>query len=207
MTGGDIDRDGDVDLWVTQYKPSYEGGQMPTPYYDANDGEPAYLLVNDGKGQFIDETDRRGLAAKRFRRTYSTSFVDLDEDADLDLIKNMVVSDYAGIDLYENDGNGTFEDVTQEKFDDRHLFGMAHTFADFNSDGRLDLYAIGMSSTTARRLDRLQLGRADRPRHPSDAPSNGLRQSNVSGDNKWFSTPSFCRSSCANRLVLGNDDF
>ena len=26
MTAGDIDRDGDLDLWITQYKPSYVGG-------------------------------------------------------------------------------------------------------------------------------------------------------------------------------------
>ena len=52
MTAGDIDNDGDVDLWIGQYKISYVGGQMPTPYFDANDGFPAFLLVNDGSGKF-----------------------------------------------------------------------------------------------------------------------------------------------------------
>jgi hypothetical protein len=42
------------------------------------------------------------------------------------------------------------------------LFGMAHTFGDFDLDGALDIYAIGMSSTTARRLDQLGLVRPDR---------------------------------------------
>ena len=40
----------DLDIWLTQYRGAYSGGQMPTPYYDANDGHPSYLLVNDGKG-------------------------------------------------------------------------------------------------------------------------------------------------------------
>ena len=55
LTTGDIDADGDLDLWVTQYKPSYVGGQMPTPYYNANDGYPSFLLRNDGE-RFVDVT-------------------------------------------------------------------------------------------------------------------------------------------------------
>ena len=37
---------------------------MPTPYWDANDGHPAYLLMNDGKGNFREVTAPAGLAAK-----------------------------------------------------------------------------------------------------------------------------------------------
>ena len=37
-----------------------------------------------------------GLLKKQHRRTYSASFVDLDNDQDLDL---MVVSDFAGLDF------------------------------------------------------------------------------------------------------------
>ncbi len=160
MTAGDIDGDGDLDVFIAQYKPAYVGGQMPTPYYDANDGYPSYLLRNDGNGRFTDITAAAGLAPKRYRRTYSASLVDLDEDGDLDLI---VVSDYAGIDIYFNNGKGHFTDVTHSVVDEWHNFGMAHTFADFNRDGRLDFYIIGMSSTTARRLEYMRLGRPDFP--------------------------------------------
>ena len=58
ITAGDVDGDRDLDLWVTQYKPGYRQGQMPTPYYDANDGEPSFLLLNDGRGHFTDATHR-----------------------------------------------------------------------------------------------------------------------------------------------------
>ncbi len=160
LTAGDVDQDGDLDLFVTQYIPSYLEGQMPTPYYDANDGELAYLLINDGTGNFRDQTETAGLGPHRRRRTYSTSFFDFDDDGDQDL---MVVSDYAGVDLYRNQGRGRFVDVTSEQLPEHHLFGMAHTLADFDGDGKTDIYAIGMSSTTARRLDRLGLGREDRP--------------------------------------------
>lgn len=160
ITAGDIDGDGDLDLWAAQYKVPYNDGQMPTPYYDANDGYPSYLLINDGAGNFRDATEGSGLTGKRHRRTYSSSFVDLDEDGDLDL---MVVSDFSGLDLYRNDGTGKFTDHTGAWVGPRHSFGMGHVLDDFDGDGAQDLYVIGMSSTTARRLDRMKLGRDDRP--------------------------------------------
>lgn len=157
ITAGDIDGDGDLDVWLTQYKGAYTRGQMPTPYYDANDGYPSYLLLNDGTGQFSEVTGERGLSDKRLRRTYSSSFVDMDGDLDLDLV---VVSDFSGLDVYRNDGNGFFSDVRDAWIDEWHNFGMSHCFGDFNGDGRMDLYVVGMSSTTMRRLDSMGLVRA-----------------------------------------------
>ena len=43
----------------------------------------------------------------------------------------------------------------------KYAFGMSHTFGDYNQDGLLDFYAIGMSSTTARRLEYMNLRRND----------------------------------------------
>ncbi|MBM3835811.1 MAG: VCBS repeat-containing protein [Verrucomicrobia bacterium] len=152
ITAGDIDRDNDLDVWLAQYKMPYKDGQMPTPFYDANDGYPAFLLVNDGQGNFVDRTDQAGLARKWHRRTYSSSFVDLDHDSDLDLL---VVSDFAGVDVYHNDGKGHFTDVTDQTLRETHAFGMAHTFGDYHRDGELDFLIIGMNSYVANRLDGL----------------------------------------------------
>ena len=160
LTVGDVDGDSDLDVWLAQYKPAYADGQMPHPFYDANDGYPSHLLQNDGAGGFSLATEAAGLAEKRFRRSYASSFVDLDEDGDLDLL---VVSDYAGVDLHHNDGKGRFTDANSTIQGDRHLFGMSASFADFDLDGRLDFFVAGMSSTTARRLEALGLGRSDRP--------------------------------------------
>ena len=158
LTSGDIDGDGDLDFWLGQYRDAYRGGQMPTPYYDANDGNPSFLFLNNGNGTFEDKTEERGLSAKRFRRTYSASLVDLDEDRDLDLV---VVSDFSGVDVYQNDGKGFFTDVTSSWIDERHSFGMSHVIADFNLDAKLDFFMTGMSSTTARRLVQMGANRAD----------------------------------------------
>jgi hypothetical protein len=181
LTCGDIDRDGDLDLFLGQYKSPYLRGQMPTPYYDADDGDPSYLLLNDGKGNFTDVTDTFGLKNKRYRRSYSGSFVRLGDDQYLDLV---VVSDFAGLDIYRNDGRGHFTDVTRKWVPDSMAFGMAHALADFNVDGRLDLLLIGMDSPTVDRLDHLGLWRPD-------AAEDHLFRS---------------RLSCGNRLVLGKRD-
>jgi hypothetical protein len=160
VTLGDIDGDSDLDVWLAQYKLPYVAGQMPTPYYDANDGFPGFLLVNSGTASFEDATEAAGLAGKRFRRAYSCSFVDLDDDDDLDLL---VTSDFAGVDMHWNDGRGRFTDVTDAKVDDRHLFGMAHGLGDFDQDGALDLLVIGMNLYSAERMDHLGIGPAASP--------------------------------------------
>ncbi|MDH3317886.1 MAG: CRTAC1 family protein [Gammaproteobacteria bacterium] len=170
FTAGDVDGDGDLDLFIANYKYPYRQGQVPTPYFDANDGFPAYLLRNDGEGNFSDVTEASGLGPKRLRRTFSTSFVDLDDDRDMDLV---VVSDYSGLDVYLNDGKGMFTDVSDRLKDKRHFFGMGHTFGDYDLDGKLDLYVIGMSSTTARRLENLGLGRPDKPEHNAQRAAMG----------------------------------
>ena len=154
MTTGDIDGDGDADLWLSQYKLPYVKGQMPTPIYDANDGFPGYLLLNDSTGRLTDSTVDAGLAPKRHRRSYSASLADIDDDRDLDLV---VVSDFAGVDIYLNDSTGKFTDTTDRLVGNRYGFGMAHTFADYDADGRMDFLMIGMNSWAVERLLSMKL--------------------------------------------------
>ncbi len=158
VAAGDIDGDGKLDLFIGQQKPGYANGDIPTPYYDATDGFPSFMLLNDGNGEFRDVTSLSGLGRKSRRRNFSASFVDLDDDSDLDLL---LTSDFSGTDLFLNDGNGKFTDATESMQPIGHAFGMSHSFGDYNLDGQLDFITIGMSSTTARRLEKLNLGRDD----------------------------------------------
>jgi len=178
---GDIDADGDLDAWLGQYKPPYLGGQMPTPFYDANDGWPSYLLRNRGDGRFELATEAAGLAERNLRRTYASTFVDLDDDADLDLV---VISDFSGVDLYANDGQGNFLDANPTLAADRHLFGMSSSFADYDLDGKLDFFVAGMGSTTARRMEAAGLGREDRPQE------NAMRMRMAYGNRMYLADPS-----------------
>jgi len=155
LSAGDIDGDGDLDLFAGQWLSPYE--RMPAVYHDALDAPPNVLLRNDGGGAFTDITAAAGLADKAARRTYSASLVDLDGDHDLDL---WMVSDFAGSDVFRNDA-GRFEDITTAALPDRGdsaCFGMAHAMADFDRDGELDVFTTGMGSTTARRLNAMAEG-------------------------------------------------
>lgn len=150
ITCGDIDHDGDLDVWLGQYKVPYDRGQMPTPYYDANDGHPSWLLLNDGQGNFIDQTTSNpAIARKRWRRAYSGSLADFNHDGHLDLI---TASDFAGLELFLNDGSGRFKDVTTSALPEWHGFGMSQICADLSGDGLLDILMIGMNVPVADRL-------------------------------------------------------
>lgn len=180
MTCGDIDGDGDLDVFVAQYKVPGLGAVLRPQYYDCNDGFPSYLLQNDGHGGFSDITEASGLGSKRWRRTYSASLADLDADGRLDLV---VVSDFAGVDLYKNIGDGRFEDCTAKWVAEPHAFGMGHSLADLNVDGRLDLLMIGMPSATVDRLEHLGLARS---RAPEDRP---MRRAMSYGNRLYLGRP------------------
>jgi len=196
ITAGDIDKDGDLDVWFTQYKAPYTGGQMPTPYYDANDAFPSFLFLNDGKGNFIDNTEKAGLADKRFRRTYSSSFIDLDDDNDLDLL---VVNDFCGLDIHKNDGKGNFTEATTEFIseDERHSFGMAHTFGEFDRDGKMDFLMVGMNSIVATRLDHLEL------KHPNKTDYNEKRSEMTYGNRLYQAKNGRFKQTSLNDNVAG----
>lgn len=182
LTGGDLDDDGDLDVFLGQYRVPTLGQVLRPYYYDANDGWPSYLLQNDGRANFADVTDASGLKPKRWRRIYGASLTDLDSDGHLDLV---VVSDFAGLDLYQNDGKGHFTDLTRQWVSERHAFGMAHALTDFDADGRLDLLMIGMPSATVDRLEHLGLRRfystEDSLRRPAMTYGNRLYLSRTNG--------------------------
>ena len=74
ITCGDVDGDGDLTPSLANTPPRIRQANCRL-LIDANDGHPAYLLINDGTGDLPIKPIWIGA---KHRRTYSASFVDLD---------------------------------------------------------------------------------------------------------------------------------
>ncbi len=148
---GDVDGDGRPDVFVTRWR-SYA------------------LYRNRGDGTFDDITDACGLGGRRDWPT-SAAFADFDGDGDLDLYVchyaawdidnpricrdpntkaylncNPLVAEALPDHLYRNDG-GRFVDVTTEAgIVDRDGRGLGVVAADFDGDGRIDLFVANDST-------------------------------------------------------------
>ncbi len=134
MTAGDIDRDGDLDLYLCGYvtfsrdrarhRPIVAGRPAVWTNPVSYTAEPNILLRNEGDGTFVDITDAAGVA-NRTGKSMQALFCDFDNDGWPDLF---VGNDVATPDaLFHNLGDGTFADVTLDSglFDPRATMGIA----------------------------------------------------------------------------------
>lgn len=126
-TFGDIDNDGDLDLFIC----NREG-------IDARN----YLYRNDN-GAFTDVTVANGISTE-VELTFVASFFDYDNDGDQDLYISNDKSD--GNLLYQNDGSGFFTDVSLTSGAGVSLDAMSTTIGDFNNDGYFDIYITNTTS-------------------------------------------------------------
>src|SRR6185436_14413080 len=149
-------------------------------FFQAEDGIRDDLVTGVQTCALPISAESAGLSRKRFRRVYSASLVDLDRDGDLDLI---LVSDFCGVDAFENNGKGQFTDATDKWFDETRGFGMAHALTDFNADGNTDFLMIGMNSPTVDRLTSMQAER------PYDSDDTGMSQRVTYGNRLYFGRP------------------
>ncbi len=115
---GDYDGDGLVDLYIT----SPSGGNR--------------LYRNQGEFRFEDVTERTGVADPDFWGT-GASFVDIDNDGDLDLYACGYTRPNK---MFINDGAGQFADRAGELGLDFNGGSMMMSFADIDNDGDLDGY-------------------------------------------------------------------
>ncbi len=125
----DFDGDGFLDVYCVQ------GGSFPPGGSAQRPGDR--LFRNRGDGTFHDVTEPAGIAAMPRGYGHGVSVGDYDNDGHPDLF----ITRWKSYALYHNRGDGRFEDVTEKAGlgGDRD-WPTSSAFADFDSDGDLDLY-------------------------------------------------------------------
>ncbi len=117
-----------------------------TPMPLNSPGPPNVFLRNLGSGRF---TTAGIPEICVFRGTLQASWSDFDEDGDPDLY---VANDLAPNNLFRNDGNGKFVDVTEQTTTADVGFGMGVTWGDYDNDGAQDMYISNMYSKAGQRI-------------------------------------------------------
>ena len=109
----DYDRDGWLDIYFCLYV-YYQGADQyryPSPYYDAENGPPNFMMRNHRDGSFRDVTRESGLDRNNTRFSFCCGWGDHNGDQWPDLY---VVNDFGRKNLYRNNGDGTFTDIARE---------------------------------------------------------------------------------------------
>ncbi|AUP79366.1 FG-GAP-like repeat-containing protein [Flavivirga eckloniae] len=141
----DYNNDGFLDLFVANYPIVLVS--MGNMYYkrkmDNNRFEDSgHLYKNNGDGTFTDVTTAAGV--QRFGLTLGIVASDFNNDGfkDLYLSNDFNVPDY----LYLNNGDGTFNEVSNKAARHTSMFGMGIDASDFNNDGLIDVLQVDMTA-------------------------------------------------------------
>jgi hypothetical protein len=153
----DYDNDGRLDLFITRYvdwgfqnnrycgerKPGYRSYCHPDNY----EGMTDLLYRNNGDGTFSDVSERSGIA-KSVGKGLGVSFADYDNDGFVDIY---VANDSVQSFLFHNNGDGTFAEIgllagVGFNEDGKTFAGMGVDFADYDNDGRPDIFVTDLSN-------------------------------------------------------------
>jgi ASPIC and UnbV/Secretion system C-terminal sorting domain/FG-GAP-like repeat/Ig-like domain CHU_C associated len=137
-TWTDFDRDGDLDLFIAKCR------QFISDPYDAR--RTNILLMNDGNGNYTHHNPVTGVAhaAERglvnLQQSWTADFADVDNDGDFDAF----ITTHSGtLELYENDGNGYFTNITAGSGLEISGFFLQGKLEDFDNDGFVDILYSG----------------------------------------------------------------
>ncbi|MBT4497257.1 MAG: T9SS type A sorting domain-containing protein [Gemmatimonadetes bacterium] len=133
---GDYDNDGWPDLFSTNVGSYSDKGRM-------------ILLHNVGDGTFVDRVTEIQADTSPRRRGGGSTFIDYDNDGDLDLFVpvGQFWSEYPGLNVLLRNDRGVFRDVTLEVGLTDELPTDNAIWLDYDRDGYLDLYTGNLGCT------------------------------------------------------------
>ncbi|MBZ0255394.1 VCBS repeat-containing protein, partial [bacterium] len=170
---GDYDGDGDLDLFV---------GNLAS--MDAEVPITQNRLYQNNNGQFTDVAESAGVSGIPegvTGGTTSASWVDYDNDGDIDLLN---CNRMLGVYLYRNNGDGTFEHATQSAgLSNSMATSYEHgVWADYDLDGDQDLFlSAGVAMTMPTSTEPSMTGMSTKPMQMMDMTSNKLYQNQGDG--------------------------
>ena len=126
----DYNNDGHLDIYLVN-----SGTLGPTSEPHRHPDDMNILYRNTGDGRFVDATVEAGLQ-QNHGYGMGCLAADYDNDGDTDLY----LTNFGRNQLYRNNGDGTFTDVTSHAGVGDGKWSVSASFGDFNLDGHLDLY-------------------------------------------------------------------
>ncbi|HKR03528.1 MAG TPA: FG-GAP-like repeat-containing protein [Bacteroidia bacterium] len=129
----DFDNDGDLDLYIAHCR------QSTTSSTDQRRRDR--LFVNNGSNVYTEQAQAYGIEVTNFRQTWTTSFGDIENDGDLDIV---MTNHGENGQVLQNDGTGHFTDITASTgFVTPGTDPLESFVEDFDNDGYIDILISG----------------------------------------------------------------
>lgn len=138
----DYDGDGDLDLYLLNHSVHAAENYGPASIRERREPLAGDRLYRNDEGKFTDVSQEAGIYGSRIGYGLGLGIADLNGDGlpDIYVANDFHENDY----LYYNNGNGAFTEALAASMSHTSNFSMGCDLADFNNDGRPDVFTLDM---------------------------------------------------------------